>query len=421
MKFVVLTENEYVNYYNSFEKPFFWQSPCMAHFEKNKGWNVQYVGVKDANNQILAATTLLSKHIFLKLNLFKALRGFLIDYNNQSLLEFFLEEIKNYLMKQQCLYFEIDPYVEYQNHEKDGSLSQEPNARKDLLAIFEKHGFEHLGFREGNNNNYEPRIMLVLNLDGKTEQQVLKEMDSQTRQNINNTLKTGIKVVELDVSEYEKIHEIVSATGERRNFANPDLNYYIKFKEAFKDQMTVLYAYLDTKDYEERYLQELNELEVEQAHVEYLIEETDSPKNRKKLENVYQRITAARKRLAEASDLQDVYGEEIALGAAMFVTTPYEIVYLFSGSYKEFNRFKGAYAIQWAMIRKAIKEHVKRYNFYGVSGVFNESAEDYGVFLFKKGFNADVKELIGNFKCIVNKDAYKLYTKLKEVKVKIKH
>ena len=168
-------------------------------------------------------------------------------------------------------------------------------------------------------------------------------------------------------------------------------------------------------------MSEYHDLELEKEHIEQLIAESDSPKNQKKLDNCNQRLAAAKKRVDEAQNLRNEHGEEIALGAAMFVTTPYEIIYLFSGSYKEYNRFKGAYAIQWAMIRQAIQQHIKRYNFYGVSGIFDESAEDYGVFLFKKGFNADVEELIGNFEWIIHKDAYKLYHDLKDIIAKIKH
>ena len=103
----------------------------------------------------------------------------------------------------------------------------------------------------------------------------------------------------------------------------------------------------------------------------------------------------------------------------MFVITPYEVVYLFSGSYKQYNRFKGAYAIQWKMIRYALENKIKRYNFYGVSGIFDESAEDYGVYKFKKGFNADIVELIGIFRYIDNKFVTKLYFLLKTLKKKL--
>jgi lipid II:glycine glycyltransferase (peptidoglycan interpeptide bridge formation enzyme) len=50
----------------------------------------------------------------------------------------------------------------------------------------------------------------------------------------------------------------------------------------------------------------------------------------------------------------------------------------------------GAYHLQWEMIKFAKAHHIDRYNFYGITGDFSESSEDYGVQQFKKGFNAHV-------------------------------
>lgn len=49
------------------------------------------------------------------------------------------------------------------------------------------------------------------------------------------------------------------------------------------------------------------------------------------------------------------------------------------------------------MIKFAKAHHIDRYNFYGITGDFSESSEDYGVQQFKKGFNAHVEEYIGDF------------------------
>ena len=421
MEFVSLTENEYKKFYDSFEKTCFWQSTSMSHYKEKKGWKAHYVGVKNDDGAVIAASTLVSIPVFLKYSLFMALRGFLIDYDNLELVDFFLDELKKYLHKNNCLYFKTDPYVSYQDHEKDGSVSAESHKKDDLMKLFKKHGFQHLGFRNGDDNNYEPRWMSILNLKDKTEKEILKEMDAQTRQNVKNTLKTGIKVVELDPSEYSTLYEIVSATGERRNFLNPDLDYYVEFKEAFQDNMKVLHAYLDTEDYCHRFQNEVKKLEEELAHIERLIAESDTPKNAKKKENCLQRMKAANKRVNEAHSLKEKYGEKISLGAAMFISTPYEIVYLFSGSYNQFNRFKGAYAIQWKMIQYGLEHNIDRYNFYGISGIFNDSAEDYGVYLFKKGFNADVVELVGDFEYIDRTGMYNLYNGLRSIKNKLVH
>ena len=49
------------------------------------------------------------------------------------------------------------------------------------------------------------------------------------------------------------------------------------------------------------------------------------------------------------------------------------------------------------MIQEAIDEGYDLYNFYGISGYFRKDEEGYGVFDYKRGYNAVVREYIGNF------------------------
>ena len=64
--------------------------------------------------------------------------------------------------------------------------------------------------------------------------------------------------------------------------------------------------------------------------------------------------------------------------------------------------------MMFEMIKYAKSLNLKTYNFYGVTGVFTEDAEDYGVLKFKKGFNAHIEEYIGDF-ILPLSPFYKLY------------
>ncbi|MGT2610608.1 peptidoglycan bridge formation glycyltransferase FemA/FemB family protein [Staphylococcus aureus] len=78
-----------------------------------------------------------------------------------------------------------------------------------------------------------------------------------------------------------------------------------------------------------------------------------------------------------------------------------------------------SYAVQWEMINYALNHGIDRYNFYGVSGKFTEDAEDAGVVKFKKGYNAEIIEYVGDFIKPINKPVYAAYTALKKVKDRI--
>ncbi|MGV1143312.1 peptidoglycan bridge formation glycyltransferase FemA/FemB family protein [Staphylococcus aureus] len=52
----------------------------------------------------------------------------------------------------------------------------------------------------------------------------------------------------------------------------------------------------------------------------------------------------------------------------------------------EIYEYMGAYHLQWQHTIKYAKSHnINRYNFYGITGVFSNEADDFGVQQFKKG------------------------------------
>ena len=80
-----------------------------------------------------------------------------------------------------------------------------------------------------------------------------------------------------------------------------------------------------------------------------------------------------------------------------------EVIYLFSGSdAKYMKEYNAQYAIQWYMIKYAAEHGYKKYNFYGIQGLPDPKAKDYGIYRFKKGFGGQVVELIGSFELPLN-------------------
>lgn len=82
---------------------------------------------------------------------------------------------------------------------------------------------------------------------------------------------------------------------------------------------------------------------------------------------------------------------------------------LVGGSYKEFMEFQSAYTLHFEMLKYAIENNYDRYNFYGITGIFDEKNPLYGLYSFKRDFGGEVVELLGEFDLIVNKPFYLLY------------
>ena len=105
----------------------------------------------------------------------------------------------------------------------------------------------------------------------------------------------------------------------------------------------------------------------------------------------------------------------------MFLLYGDEIIYLSSGSYKQYMHLYAQYRIQYEIIKYAAENNFKKYNFYGISGIFDKSDPKYGVYAFKKGFNGYVVELIGEYQISLNLVYYNLYACIIKFKKTLKN
>ena len=86
-----------------------------------------------------------------------------------------------------------------------------------------------------------------------------------------------------------------------------------------------------------------------------------------------------------------------------------EVISLLGGTLDGLMQFKSAYTIHYAGVKYAVENKYDRYNFYGITGIFNESNPLYGLYLFKKSFGGHVVELLGEYDLIISKFWYRTY------------
>lgn len=415
MEFCVLTEKEYKAFQEIHPYRNFMNSIHAMELKKENLWNVDYVGVKE-NNQILCATPLTSIPVMKIYRFFYAQRGFLIDYKDEKLLQFFTKELIAYLKKRKGLYLTLDPNVLYRERDIDGNLVDAGFNHSYVVDNLTKMGYIHQGFSNDFSVISEVRWMFSLYLDGKTEQSLLKDMHQQTRWSINKTIKQGIKVRELRIDEVSIFIDMMNHTSTRCNFLARSADFYRKQLEIYKDDAKLLMAYLDISDFRNRLDEEKTHLLNDLESIDKRLEEMPNNKkflNKKKV--CLEAISLNEKKNKDANELENVHGSIIPMASSFFITEGDEITYLYSAAYDEFKKYNAPYAIQWYILRYALAHNIQRYNFYGISGNFDPNADDYGVYEFKKGFGGVVEELVGDFILPINKGVYKLYKLLKRM------
>ncbi|WP_210135381.1 aminoacyltransferase [Staphylococcus sp. GDX8P80P] len=407
MKFVTLTSGEFEKFTSSH---FSHYTQSRIHFENRnelKG-DVHIVGVKDDSNNVIAATLMTEARALKVFKYFYTHRGPVMDYSNIELVHFFFKSLTRYLKKHNCLYVLVDPYILENLRNADGEILESYDNRA-VIKTLEELGYKHQGWSVGYSTMSQIRWLSILDLKDKSEDQLLKEMDYQTRRNIKKTYEMGVKVRTLPMDETDTFFELFQMAEEKHGFKFRDKPYFYEMQKTYKDHAMLKLAYIDLKDYLSTLQEKHDTLTQQLADVDAVLKENpNSKKNKNKRTQIQQQVDSNERKLNETKDKIDQEGEILNLAAALYLYNDHEVYYLSSGSNPKYNAYMGAYRLQWDMIKFAKEHNVDRYNFYGITGDFSEDAEDFGVQQFKKGFNANVYEYIGDFIKPIKPFAYRV-------------
>ena len=203
---------------------------------------------------------------------------------------------------------------------------------KDMGFNFKEHG---TGF-----DTIQARYIFRLNVEGKTEEEVMASFHPKTRYNTRLAARKGVTVEIKGIEACEEFHELMLITGERDSFATRDTSYFERIMNAFGDDARIYLAKYEGK----------------------------------------------------------------TIAGALDVHCGDKVWYVYGASSNEYRNVMPNYLVQWEMIRWAIAEGCRYYDFRG--GYPDENNPLHGIFKFKKGFCNDYMELMGEADLIINKFGY---------------
>lgn len=197
-----------------------------------------------------------------------------------------------------------------------------------------------LGFSEPNHSkNFEgiqPRFVFRLYLDGRNEEELLASFQQKTRYNIRVAIKKGVEIRRCGPEALPEFHRIMTTTGARDHFVVRTEAYFRRMMEALGEHARLYMAYLEGK--------------------------------------------------AIAGTIALGYGDKVW--------------YLYGASANEYRNVMPNYLLQFEMIKWAVERGARIYDFRGVSGDLSEDNPLYGLYRFKRGFNGEFCEFIGEMDLI---------------------
>lgn len=186
----------------------------------------------------------------------------------------------------------------------------------------------------------QPRYVFRLNVKDKTEDELMASFHEKWRYNIRLAKRKGVEVIEGGREDLKDFYNIMLTTGVRDNFVIRPLEYFERMYDelASYGYMKVLLAKYDGK--------------------------------------------------IIAGVIPILYGNKVW--------------YLYGASSNDYRNVMPNYLLQWEQIKLAVENKCDIYDFRGVSGHVDETHPQYGIYRFKKGFNGDFCEFVGELSMTLN-------------------
>ena len=417
MRFVELGEDEFEDFSKNHVQASFFQTVGVSRLRESYGSKIHYLGVKD-NDKIIAATMFSETKTLFGKSTFYAPRGFLLDYHNLELLEFFTKQLKKYCKKKNGMMIKLDPNVIYQIRGNDGSVLKDGYKDDESISNLLKSGYRHYGFNldfEYTQSRWNFRVDLDISYE-----ELKQKFSKSTRKNIDATYKKGVRIRRGDIHDFESMEEILIKTAKRKNFQHRSLEYYTRMHKYLGDEMCIYLAYLDPVVYLESSLSLLKEEEINnQKIIEKMNREMVGNKLKNQKNTSDKLLDKYKKEVEEAKLFKKENPKGCDIGVLISLKSGLEYLTLYSGILMEYKKFTPKYAMYNEHLLDAYKNQIPYANFYGISGIFDSKDKNYGMYEFKRGFGGNVIELIGEFTLPISV-VYYIYMLLRKIKIFIR-
>lgn len=399
MKYVFKTgidKKEYDEFVKNFPSTSFMQTSSWANVKK--AWDSDFVGLYE-KEKLVCAAMILKRKLILNKKLFYIPRGFVIDYKNKKMLDFFVNELKNYSKKNGGIDIKIDPFICY-SEENIQTLKKKKNVEikrtftsdtEVIDANLKSVGFKHGGFKKEVNAYIQPRYTMAISLKDKDGNSYEKEALRRTfPKNTRNYIGTyheerGVSFsYSKDPKDVKILVKMLNCTEKRQHINLRSQKYFQNLMNNFKDEAILFFVKVNIDKY-----------------INFL--KKDMLKHPEKEE-------FSKKQMIEAESLKKEYGNEITAGATIVMmpickTGTKVASFLYAGANTSvLPSIKMNNGLMFYRLCYCLDAGCDYCDLGGVDG----SLEDH-LSIFKSKFNPEVLELVGEYDLVINKFWFYLF------------
>ncbi|MCY3035252.1 MULTISPECIES: peptidoglycan bridge formation glycyltransferase FemA/FemB family protein [Aerococcus] len=411
MKFVEIAADDFDKWIKQLGRSNHLQSLDMARLKAARGREIHYLALADDQDQILEACILanLPTHVGGAFELEGWLPG---DLSNRDQIITFLNGVKDFVKSHKGISLLVKPDVGIIVTDEKAQNPKKIN--EDLVSWIQAAGFtyhyqdkrpEFAGF----DWNYKKDLTTV------DPNKVEKSYLHGAQQSLKQAHKYSTVVREITgIEEMPRFYACYEETCQRLGIAPKEYPYFEEVYQNIGSAARFVIAEINFKDYQASLIERQEELEGILADLdEDLAKNPNSRKKNNQRREYQSQYDAQVKKIADAQVWVDQAKEEqTVLAVALFIESPYEMTYLYSGSDEEYSIINAPYLIQDQSIKLAIDHDIPVYNFLGISEPFDENN---GLLHFKQSFNGYAERNIGTFTWSPHPHFLALYEKVKRL------
>lgn len=418
MKIITLTEIEFDEYAKSHKYSNYYQTSSYGNTMKNNGFSIHYLGFKDDSNNLIGASLIVYKEIFMSKKIAYAPRGLLFNYTDPVLLKELTEKLKQVLGKQGFIILRMDPYIIATIRNKNGKVINMNKEINNIMQNIKKADFKY----KGQNKYFEnelPRYEAICSLNNDTRT-IFKQLSKRTRRKINRASGCGITIFNDPEKRTEKLYELIqNKTDLSIKYINDLVKNYPK--------SNIYYAILNTDSFvieaKKRYERELEKNEILANKIQNIRNRINNIKSKylnAKMESD-KLINTYKNDLVLATELLKKYPKGLIIGATLTIEYNNTSNIIIDGFDKNFSHLNCNYLTRWYIINEVKNKGLNYVNFNAIVGEFKQKNRYKQLNEMKLGFNTIPTEYIGEFDLVLNKFNYTIYKNFsKEKNYKLK-
>lgn len=358
-----------------------YQTEEYAKTMEKQNFNIKILGLEENGNIIGSTILLITKKMGFTYAF--APRGFVIDYNNNLLLNNFTSEIKKYCKKNGIVAIKLNPRI---IKEINGNIN---NNYKDICSNLNKLKYIHLGYNDFF-ESFKPRFEAIIEIKNKNE--MFKNIKKEYRTKIRSAIDNGVKIHK---GTYEDLKYLYLQTEKKYP---RDLLYfqYLYYYFNQNKKIDLFYAKLDC----EKLLNKFRNLYIKQEKI------CNEINNQMKIEHS-NKLTAIKieadnllgkyyDQLTTTTKMIQRYPKGIIIASALFIKEDNEVYMIMDGFDKNYKRYNAKHLLIWEALN-----YYKNYKYLNLGGITSLKEDKYkGLNNFKMNFGSTAYEYIGDLELI---------------------